>query len=125
MPDDAAVRLRHLDALWEVQGQGGNVGTDHPPFVQQEMEGLRGHGDNHVDLAMAVAQAHQLIQLGPVFGAGVARQVNAQHCRTPGSSHPATFYFKAWWRPGPDGSLGARQASSETSHFLSDLSVVW
>ena len=24
-----------------------------------------------------------------------ARQVNAQHCRTPGSSHPATFYFKA------------------------------
>jgi peptide/nickel transport system substrate-binding protein len=24
-----------------------------------------------------------------------ARQINAQHCRTPGSSHPATFYFKA------------------------------
>jgi peptide/nickel transport system substrate-binding protein len=24
-----------------------------------------------------------------------ARQVNAVHCRTPGSSHPATFYFKA------------------------------
>ena len=21
--------------------------------------------------------------------------VNAQHCRTPGTSHPATFYFKA------------------------------
>jgi peptide/nickel transport system substrate-binding protein len=24
-----------------------------------------------------------------------ARQLNAQHCRTPGSSHPATFFFKA------------------------------
>jgi len=24
-----------------------------------------------------------------------ARQVNAQHCRTPGISHPATFYFKS------------------------------
>ena len=24
-----------------------------------------------------------------------ARQVNAQHARTPGSSHPATFYFKS------------------------------
>jgi peptide/nickel transport system substrate-binding protein len=24
-----------------------------------------------------------------------ARQANAQHCRTPGSSHPATFFFKA------------------------------
>ena len=24
-----------------------------------------------------------------------ARQVNAQHARTPCSSHPATFYFKA------------------------------
>ena len=24
-----------------------------------------------------------------------ARQVNAQHCRTPCSSHPATFYFKS------------------------------
>jgi peptide/nickel transport system substrate-binding protein len=24
-----------------------------------------------------------------------ARQMNAQHCRTPGSSHPATFYFKS------------------------------
>ena len=23
-----------------------------------------------------------------------ARQANAQHCRTPGTSHPATFYFK-------------------------------
>jgi peptide/nickel transport system substrate-binding protein len=24
-----------------------------------------------------------------------SRQINAQHCRTPGSSHPATFYYKA------------------------------
>jgi hypothetical protein len=24
-----------------------------------------------------------------------ARQINAQHCRTPCSSHPATFFFKA------------------------------
>ena len=24
-----------------------------------------------------------------------SRQINAQHCRTPGSSHPSTFYFKA------------------------------
>ena len=24
-----------------------------------------------------------------------ARQMNAQHYRTPGSSHPATFYFKS------------------------------
>ena len=24
-----------------------------------------------------------------------ARQMNAQHCRTPGTSHPATVYFKA------------------------------
>jgi hypothetical protein len=23
------------------------------------------------------------------------RQMNAQHCRTPGTSHPATVYFKA------------------------------
>ena len=24
-----------------------------------------------------------------------ARQINAQHARTPGSSHPSTFYYKA------------------------------
>jgi peptide/nickel transport system substrate-binding protein len=24
-----------------------------------------------------------------------SRQINAQHCRTPGSSHPSTFYYKA------------------------------
>ena len=24
-----------------------------------------------------------------------ARQMNANHCRTPGSSHPATFFFKS------------------------------
>jgi hypothetical protein len=24
-----------------------------------------------------------------------SRQINAQHCRTPCSSHPATFYYKA------------------------------
>jgi hypothetical protein len=24
-----------------------------------------------------------------------SRQINAQHCRTPCSSHPATFFYKA------------------------------
>jgi hypothetical protein len=24
-----------------------------------------------------------------------ARQINAQHCRTPGSSQPSTFFFKS------------------------------
>jgi peptide/nickel transport system substrate-binding protein len=24
-----------------------------------------------------------------------SRQINAQHCRTPGTSQPSTFYFKA------------------------------
>ncbi len=28
-------------------------------------------------------------------GNSPARQMNANHCRTPGSSHPATFYFKS------------------------------
>ncbi|MGH7322245.1 MAG: ABC transporter substrate-binding protein [Candidatus Rokuibacteriota bacterium] len=29
------------------------------------------------------------------MGNAPSRQINAQHCRTPGSSHPSTFYFKA------------------------------
>ena len=28
-------------------------------------------------------------------GNSPARQMNAKHCRTPGSSHPATFFFKS------------------------------
>ena len=29
------------------------------------------------------------------MGNMAARQINAQHCRTPGTSQPSTYYFKA------------------------------
>jgi peptide/nickel transport system substrate-binding protein len=29
------------------------------------------------------------------MGNMASRQINAQHCRTPGTSQPATYYFKA------------------------------
>jgi peptide/nickel transport system substrate-binding protein len=29
------------------------------------------------------------------MGNMASRQINAQHCRTPGTSHPATYFFKA------------------------------
>ena len=75
MLDHAAVRLRQLETYRHLQGQDGDVGKIVRPSLSRKRQGLGVNGDDHVDLAMAVAHAHQFDQMLPVFGAGVARQV--------------------------------------------------
>ncbi len=72
--DQTPVRLRQLDT-GHIQGQNGNLGKDVPAFGEYELQGLRVHGDDHVDLSLAVTQAHQVGHKLPVFGAGVSAQV--------------------------------------------------
>ncbi len=75
MRNDSALRLSAAQRPAAGRGQDGGVGKDAPAFVQEEVQGLWVQSDDQVDLALAVAQAQQLSQMSPVFGTGIAYQV--------------------------------------------------
>ena len=63
-------------ALRQVQGKDGDIGKDVPAIIQRKFQGFRKHGDDHVELALAVLDAQLLDQKFPVIGARIPPQIH-------------------------------------------------
>ena len=75
MRSDSAPRLRQLKTLRQVEGQDRRIGKDRLTLIKQKLQAFRVHGDDEVDLALAVALAHQVQQKPSIFRARITYQV--------------------------------------------------
>jgi peptide/nickel transport system substrate-binding protein len=112
--DPVECHMGPLIAKWYATG-GAEGMEPESPDLKRALELFQGAAAQQTDERITTAQEIWKILADQQFSIGVvgqspafmgirivsnkignvpARQVNAQHCRTPGSSHPATFYFK-------------------------------
>ncbi len=113
--DPVEALLGHPIARWYASnGEQGKAPKD--PQLLKAMELFRSAGGKKTQERYKIAQEIFKILVDEQFSIGTvgqspatmgvrivsrrlgntpARQINAQHCRTPGSSHPSTFYYKA------------------------------
>ena len=113
--DPVEALLGHPIARWYASnGEQGKAPKD--PQLLKAMELYRSAGGKKTQERYKIAQEIFKILVDEQFSIGTvgqspatmgvrivsrrlgntpARQINAQHCRTPGSSHPSTFYYKA------------------------------
>jgi len=75
MRNDAASSLRQFEALRQEKGQDRYIWEERLAPVKQKLQTFRVQSNDEVDLALAVAPAHQLHQKLSVFRTGVAHQV--------------------------------------------------
>ena len=107
--------LGHPIAAWYASnGKQGKAPTD--PQLTKALELFRSAGGKKTEERYRIAQEIWKIMVDEQYSIGTvgqsaatmgvrivtrklgnvpSRQINAQHCRTPCSSHPATFYYKA------------------------------
>jgi peptide/nickel transport system substrate-binding protein len=107
--------LGHPIAAWYASnGKQGKAPTD--PQLVKALELFRSAGGKKTEERYKIAQEIWKIMVDEQYSIGTvgqsaatmgvrivsrklgnipSRQINAQHCRTPCSSHPATFYYKA------------------------------
>ena len=67
MTNDPTPGLRRLKTLRQEEGQDGGSGEEGLALVQQKLQTFRVQGNDEVDLALAVAPAHQLHQKLCIF----------------------------------------------------------
>ena len=68
-------RFWQLEARRPGRGQDGDTGKGVPAIFQHKFQGFRVHGDDHVELTMAVTRAF-LDQKFPLLGARIPPQVH-------------------------------------------------